>query len=556
MEWQKTEDAIEISIGSNEDDGIYEYFSTPFYVSNVCTDLLSGDEHIKIILEGLRTGNKLLEVSNDAISSGIVRKMAGKGFTMLDTPENNEIVSAILMESKADAIWNFKHDKLGFVKGDNGEKFFLLYHPVGEKDRQKSSSVYVNEEVKPKGCFSGWKHAVNRIVYGKGHMELALAIGAVAPIAHILLEQKVIKEIPMIAMVGNSSSGKTTSLILQSSIWFSQEMIGDFNCTQTAFVTQMSQSKGLPMLVDEASAVADWDFTGLLYNLPKGKSRGRCKQDGSLQKRVCFSGIVVLTGEKSFFNQTLQYRGLEARLLELTLPWTESAEHADNIVCEFSRHYGVAAQPLMQWILTNKSQLKSVYLKRLKELQTRCSTFKLDSVQERLLKIPALIVTAAEVMNVALGLELNVATIIETLVEVMRQKSEEIKNTPEYWREKLMYFVSDNAGKFPNRAKVDDAHKIWGFKDLYHLAEVMWIRADIYEKVIADICNEDIKDANRLLADKKYILRDDRHYKFDKRLRGASLKCYGLFLNKPPKKMRKIKRNMVNENKKKSLLED
>ncbi len=538
------------------DDGTYADFSENVYISEVLKDLISGKESVIVTIEHENGEDELVELSHQAIGSRIISELAAFGYTCVDNRENSGFIQLILLESKkAVTQKRYFHKRLGFVKKKNGDELFLLHKPIGEKNILRSSSTYFDEVyTKPRGCLVGWKNAVRKYVYGRGHMELALAIGAVAPIAHILLEEKIVELMPVIGIIGGSTSGKTTSLILQSSIWFSQEMISDFNCTPNAFVTQLSESRGVAMLIDEASAVADWDFTNLLYNIPKGKSKARCKADGSKQKRLRFSGAVVLTGERSLFKQTTGTRGLEARLFELTLPWTESAEHAEDIVREFSRHYGVAAPHLMQWILANRSQLKQIYCKYLAELKTRCSAFELDAVHTRLLNIPALIVTAAEVLNSSLSLKLNIETVITTLVEVMRKKAENVKESPEYWREKLLSFVSDNAGKFPDRGKVPDAHKIWGFKDYLHLAEVMWIRSDIYEKAIADICNVDLKDANWQLAEKKYIVRDDdRHYKFGKRIRGAALQCYGLFLNNPPKKKRKVN---INYNKKKSLLED
>ena len=405
---------------------------------------------------------------------------------------------------------------------------------------------------KPRGNLTGWRMAVQKHVCGQGHMELALAIGAIAPIAHILLEENVISEIPLISLIGTSTSGKTTSLILASSIWFSKKMIADFNCTQNAFVGMMCESKGLPMLVDESSAVADWDFTGLLYNLPKGQSKRRCLSDGTLQERKNFSGAIIFTGERSFFEQTNKNRGLDARLLELTLPWTVDAAHAEDIATDFSRHYGVAAVPLMTWILADKPSIKKKFKENKALIENLCKKDITDNVIIRLIKIPAMILTAAYALNCALNLSLNVENILTTLLNVLFEKSDTLKNSPTTWHQELLHKLSDNADGFPYPDDIDNARKIWGVYGKYKREPIVWVREDVFEKWLNDIVPTETEKARKLLAENELLYYSSRHYKTKQTLRGAKVNCYGLYLNPPSKRGT---RNINSLKKKVNLLE-
>ena len=84
---------------------------------------------------------------------------------------------------------------------------------------------------------------------------------------------RVISLIPIVAFIGRSSTGKTVSLKTLSSVWGSPEesmgMISDLNATQNAFFAQLGNCIGLPSIFDETSAVPEWDFTKMVYNLPK-----------------------------------------------------------------------------------------------------------------------------------------------------------------------------------------------------------------------------------------------------------------------------------------------
>lgn len=537
MQWQINGNIIEVSIGENEEAGIFEPFSMAFYVSAVWVDYISGNETLEITIHTHKTGVRRLVVSSDEVAPGIIRKLNTKGLRKLADKTNDEIVQAILIESQDFAQCFFRHEVLGFTKRSDGKEVFLHHRPCGDTDPLKSQSTYIFEDMlKPHGCLTGWKNAVKNHVCGRGNMELALAIGAIAPIAHILRERKVISEVPLVALIGASTSGKTTSLMVASSIWGSRDMIMDFNCTQNAMMTQLSQTRGLPMLVDESSAVPDWDLTSFIYNLPTGKAKLRSKGDGTLQKRQTFSGAIVFTGETSFFDQTRKTKGLHARLLELTLPWTESAEHAEAIAREFGCHYAVAAQPLMDWILKNKHLLKSMYQEYYEGFIELSKDFLTDPALKRLLKICALIATAADVLNQALGLNLDVDKIAITLIEVMQEKSEALRNNPLIWYQKLLNRVMNNKSKFPKRDEISKSSTLWGISDYHKSNNIVWIREDKFEEFISQITTVELKLVKQLLADGRYILRDDsRHYTFKKNVHGVEQMYYGVFTTHPPK---------------------
>ena len=98
-------------------------------------------------------------------------------------------------------------------------------------------------------------------------MELALVIGLVAPVAHLLQEAKLFSEVPIICLTGQSSTGKTTALRLMASVFDSPEekqgLIKGFNSTPTA-IFAMLEGYGFPNIVDESTASQIKDFAPLI----------------------------------------------------------------------------------------------------------------------------------------------------------------------------------------------------------------------------------------------------------------------------------------------------
>jgi len=522
-----------------EDTGDFEYFSQNIYISQVEKSLLTGEETITLVIEFATHDLKIVK-PRDILGKNIIAMLLNFGFSCVDSSQNREILQCILLDSEAKITKTFVHNTLCFAVNADGEEIFLHHHQISTK-KQKNRSTYTGENsVVPFGSLLDWKNGLKKHVYAKGYMELALAIGAVAPIAHLLMQKNVITEMPMIAFIGLSSSGKTTALKLSSSIWFSPKMIGDFNCTQNAFVCQLSQSRGIPIYIDEASAVPDWDFTSLLYNLPKGKSKLRCKNDGTLQPRKYFSGCIVFTGESSLFNQASKNSGLQARLLELTLPWTEDAEHALNVSTFFGSHYGTAAEPLIRWILSHKDEIVHYFQDCHKTFGGFFSTSSNNSVFRRLLNIPAMILTAAYVLNSSLNLSLDEAVLTSQLYTIMSEKHENMENEPEKIYEEIKTYILSNQSKFPNKENLIKQHSIWGYQDLYRFNSIVWIRKDIFENLIKEITTLDLTQVKKILSKEKILFQSEsRHYTKKIRINQCSVDCYGVFLTYPPKNLDK-----------------
>ena len=527
MDWLASNRRMLVDMVGN---GSFNDFSENFYISEVQKDLVTGEETVTITIEHAHWGDTRFTLPRGDINSKIISKMVTYGLTCVDDQPNNEIVAYILLKTEKDAKHVLVHNALGFVTDNTGEDIFLLNHPVKSSDPIKLASAHVDpEKVAPYGELSQWQEDIKKVVVGNPYLELALAIGAMAPIAHILMNKKIITEVPLIALIGNSTTGKTTSLTLMSSIWFDSSMISDFNCTQNAFFEQMAQARGLPMLIDEASAVPSWDFTNTIYNLPKGRSKLRCSSSGKIVTPLKFSGAIIFTGEKSLLEQTAKTRGLEARLLELNLPWTANKKQANDIEKLCRSSYGVAGSHIAEWVIDKQDRLGHIFDYCFEKLTVETANLNLDNVTRRLLKFVAMLMLAGYALNRSLGLGINISGIKNTLIEILKEKACQSIDPDITYFDTVKSVLNSGFYKFTDGKSCCDVGTASGIKKG---TGPLWIDKVVFEEIVRKHLPVDIHYVKKYFSEKGWLVRSsDRHYVFPKNICGIRTNCYGINLD-------------------------
>lgn len=537
MRWRAKNHRIEIY---NPDNRSFDDYCEEVQVTAVYTDIITKKKKVLISLYDSVTGECTMMMPRSCLNGKIVPLLAEYGLTLLDTPDDNANIQQILYESSvAGAVQGYKHDRLGFCEIDNNLAF-LAHHPIGVTDPIKAKSEFVlPEKTKPLGTLESWKAVIEAEVIGHPNMELALSLSALAPVAHLLKLAKVIALIPIVAFIGRSSTGKTVSLKILSSIWGSPEesfgMISDLNATQNAFFAQLGNTIGLPSIYDETSAVPEWDFTKVIYNLPKGRDKLRCDGDGKVRLPIHFSGAIILSGEKSLFAQTNESNGLSARLLEITLPWTDDEYHADRLEYGVRHNYGTAVYPLMEWLLTHRGELETLYREEYALMKNDfiCN----HGIEDRMIKTYALIAVSARVMNESLDLTIKLDSIRSILLDIHR-KNKRFSNAPEKIFEKMKLWILENYSKFPPSSKHGSAQKIWGEPGVHKRRPAFWISVEKFDELMDTLHGDDFEDIRYELYKLGWMERTpDRHYKISHKLGDISVPCYCLYLNTEDEKL-------------------
>ena len=472
--------------------------------------------------------------------NNIYNFLVRKGVHIAANKETLEAVSEYLFECDKEVPTTYIHDRLGFIDMEEGIAF-LHKNPIGRMLGSKASSEYTNsKEVACNGTLEGWLEVVEEEIQGHTPMELALATGFSAVIAHLLRRENVYAEIPVVGFIGDSSTGKTTAAKVSASpfgpITEGVGLVKDVNATKNAFFKILERQTGLPQILDETTGRRDWNLSDTIYELVKGKSKAVCNTSSELKDQTSFSGTVIITGEKSIFDNGKVQTGMLARVSEFqNVPWTKDADHSRRICEKFNANHGTAVVPFVTYVLelyeNQPEELKTMFKEELKTLHTLMPN--LSGVEERILNIFATILISAEIANASLGISLDVDEIRKLLVG-NHQKNAPVETQAENLYQYLLERVVQDASSYPDKKKSERGLlRVTNMKgevttEDYH--NVVYIAQHNFVKM----AEEKFPNYNTLipiLADKGLMKKDKhRHYKFKRTLNLSKVYCYGLLI--------------------------
>lgn len=435
----------------------------------------------------------------------------------------------------------YYHKNLGFQEV-NGSLVYLAGRPIGNmSEEEKTSRYYDQKALSSRGTFDSWKQVMQEEVIGNTPLELALAIGASAPLVHLLREDGAFAELPVIALIGDSSTGKTLAMRLMGAQDGSPaEGIGrlkDLNTTVAAFFKMMGTQKGTTFLFDEATGKGDWKISDILYQAVKGIERARCTPSGELSDRATFSGTIVLSGEKSLLEDGKLNMGMIARIVELSLPWSNSKEHAERLCRKLHRNHGCAIYPLAEYILAEYEKDKDVFISMFDaEVDTLMQMAPPEhSVDGRAYNIYATIMVAAKVAREAWDLPLDIDAIRSLLLENHSSKKPFISQAKRLY-DLVMAKVNQNTSSFPDRVirnSMEEAvsGRILGRRDKRGEQVTVWITKKAFLEFVKDEFPNPVPFFSELAKQKLMVTDVYRHYAFERRLLIGSCMCHGFIIS-------------------------
>ena len=489
-----------------------------------------------------------------ALSKSIASKLCDYGVSIsAESPENAEHLIDFILSTEANAEHVFSHNQLGFAEV-NGRSCFLAHRPIAlkppEKDAKKfwcdamNKSEYTNpRKTKPRGTFRSWRKVMQREVIGRPKLELALALGALAPVSHILREAGIVTDIPLNALIGPSSIGKTASLRIIASIYgvpsVGDGFISNMHSTVNGLYAQLAANYGAAAIFDEVTGTVGMDLSSIIYFMPNGRDKVRCNPDGSLKDPVKFSGAIFFSSEKSLFESTINTDGLHARLVEFPFVWTASKQNAQCLERQLNANCGTAVYPLMKWLMNQEDWLIETYKEEYERLCAEHARInsKASNVSNRVLKIYAQILVAAQAASISLNLPLAIPEMRKLLLRTLKDNPvAEVNIEDEY--ESLKAFVLDNCSKFPPHTTHPALfNSIWGFTKLHCGSKEVWIHKDIFESQLKKISNRDSKSVMKELTANGWLYQDSqRHRLFEEKINGVSAKFYRLVLGQQQSK--------------------
>lgn len=463
-----------------------------------------------------------------------------RNVSLLECEENIEAILTHILNTDKDAEIIYKHNVLGFVK-INGQLVWLAQTPIGGdlSEKKRASQYAVPFEAEQKGTFAEWQQVIKDEILGNTPLEFGVAVGASAPIVHLLRQEGVFSELPIWGIIGPSSQGKSTLLkVIALAYGSTAESIGlvkDVNATKTAFFKSLEGKIGLPLLFDEATGKTEWSISSAIYDLSKGVERATCSSSRNLNPRSTFSGAIVISGENTLLKQKDVNLGLLARLCEITTMWTRDAAHSRRICQKLAYAHGTAVVPLITHILAiHKYQpirFQEMFLEELTTVQSAIENS--TAIDERIFNMYAGVLVGARIANEAWNISLDVDAIRDFLVK-RHKEAKPVENEARKLYDFVLGLVNRHNASFITKAIRKQPglmpSKVMGELVCKDGKDLIWFEATTFEDLVIN------KFPNYLqLLDPMYKLNlirkfGDKHFRSRHALHIGRPYCYCFFL--------------------------
>ncbi|WP_214699828.1 DUF927 domain-containing protein [Exiguobacterium sp. s57] len=438
----------------------------PLFISETVQNLDTKDVHLGLTY--LYKGSyQNIEIGMGQISPNELQKLMAKG---VDLPhEAVRLIATFLRKQQKFAPHREKYHLVGWHKheGDKGELVFRHHHMIGQGGvlRPENDSENGNYELAPKGELRTWCEMVRTHVRGHAPLEAILATGFASAIVGYLARRYDDVDTFVTHLAGNSTQGKTTAALLAVSPFGmpSQRKKGlgkTWNGTTNALLNMLGGNYGIPIVLDELSMNNTESLTDVLYVLASGQEKSRLTDTIQQRKQGTWALGIISTGEQSIFARTNRNIGLTVRIFELSqVQWTLSAHHADAIRGVIQDHYGHAGQTFIENILqVGHERIDETW----KRWQETCKDALVDTpFRDRVAKKYAIILTAAELANEALDIDLSTERILGFLKEQEETANDQRDIGLKAWRQ-IIERVIEHQNHFKVEGRRHDNQKTWG----------------------------------------------------------------------------------------------
>ena len=470
------------------------YFSPIIKVTKRYKDLSTGSYFLEIsFLVGSEVERIILE--RKVLAEKFLPFLLEKGFSLSATPVNEITLAEILLHQENAVPLELCHSKLGYQTYNEVPYFFGEHEISGTLH-----STYVGTQpLSASGSFCEWQTFVKETVESNSLLALPIAMGASAPLAARLKQLGLTDDTMLWALIGASSTGKTTCLKLSASAWgkpAGDGIIDNLTGTEKYFYASLASREGMPNYFDETSAVT-WEFTKAIYTVGLSREGGRCNTDGTPKKRNTWSGAVIFTGETSMFHRTNGNGGLHARLIEFDFRWFDDEKQPEKISRFVSQNYGTAWSQYMCYLQSiSDSVLCNNYEDRITELRKAIAiqdgfsddtwqAKKFTGIQIRIIKKLVILLTAIDAMTIAWDLPVNRFQVIDHLITVYKQNASHADKIDDFY-EAFVQHVIHHRNEYPSvrHTGIDSSafSKAKGFQDQLKGRNCIWVLADQFER--------------------------------------------------------------------------
>lgn len=447
------------------------------------------------------------------------------------------------------------HEALGWKI--NEEKVEFDADAIYKKSEIVQSEYRGHFDIKPKGSLENIKEMVCSCILGNTPMLAIMVMGAASislGFSNMVWKTNIYNII--FHLLSNSSRGKSTAADLIASFTGNPEGSNSFKltylATENAILKRIGNAHGIPFAIDEHSAtISKREWSDFIYILANGYDKDRCSAGGArLQETARFQGIFVSNGEKSLMKKCNGNEGIRARLFEIFLEnFTRSSEESDIIKQTVSSNYGILTPLIAQELMRNSDHWNSRRLHWKEETKKRIKDESIVlNTAMRITEYVALLTMSCELLEVVLGIELDVKAVFDFFFLHLIFKNAEEANIGNRVYDYLIKFISDNRGHLYEIFGMNGAQELDEGHIGYHFDNSMCSRphkvndkiysslyifpVDTIDKALAERGFEDTKVAMRELRQKKLLKNHGDRPTWEFPINGIKTKVYAIWAEK------------------------
>lgn len=353
--------------------------------------------------------------------------LQGKGADITAKTFHCFVDSMRLQEDCLSTVTNV-YQRLGWIKIPNNGKLDYAYR-CGELIGSVSGKYEGNLVLSPQGTFEEWLSMVKNEILGRPQLETILLAALSAPIVG-MYGINATTDNPIYHINFSSGKGKSTVCYLAASVSgepfdgmrkaYDQDgmaenkisIYGSWGATAKATITAHAGNRGVVAILNELGKFNGGDMTTTVFNLSEGSDIKRLNTQLQASVTEGFNTVFISCGEMSLIDRCkAKLEGIRTRVLEISVPMTEDAEHSRRIKDCCVKNNGHAAPMLAQYILENGDyqMVERSYKETLQELTTSAP----QGISGRFIeKFPVFLVMAAKMAENALGISFHTQDVV------------------------------------------------------------------------------------------------------------------------------------------------
>lgn len=443
-----------------------------------------------------------------------------------------ELSSYLQALAKKSEVTSKKINRAGF--DDKLENFYTTYEINKDGSRNEvTQEPSFAKHLGPKGNKEQYDLMLKKYV-NNPEMQLALVFGFAAPVSAYIKEKLDIGTL-LVGLSGRTTTGKTTALQLMTSVFANPNLNQTEGFAISGKATKLSMNLilgniwGIPVLIDDISALFNGDLQSLIFSLESGEVKGRSNVEYTQGSTAKWRGLIAMNSEKQLLEDTT-LAGAGVRLLTFNdVHWTTSGVQAQKIKEVIKENYGFYGEEFVKYLYTiGQDNVVEGIKKTANDIKKKLAS-NVDNLSDRLItKIAVIGYTAGLVKNFLKDViqirtkEINKLLVIE---EIKRLK---YRNVSQYAKNALVQYIEESLECFATK---DDkvVANIKGYIEETDEIKYIYLLDDAMEHFLdtTKIAQSKKKILNQWNAD-GFLIRDgDRyHVKTKKTIAGKVVRCY------------------------------